>query len=85
MFPHSDIHVFSDVKYAVKEVTEGAEYEFRVSAVNESGPGDASPPSVMVCAKNPNSKLLPFLVLITFGCMFLYFMLPILSSSEAMF
>lgn len=42
--------------YAVKEVTEGAEYEFRVSAINESGAGDLSPPSAMVCAKNPNSK-----------------------------
>ena len=47
---------FSDVKYAVKDVTEGAEYEFRVSAINESGPGDPSPPSEMVCAKNPNSE-----------------------------
>uniref|UniRef100_A0A8C3A0K6 Immunoglobulin like and fibronectin type III domain containing 1, tandem duplicate 4 n=1 Tax=Cyclopterus lumpus TaxID=8103 RepID=A0A8C3A0K6_CYCLU len=39
--------------YAVKEVTEGAEYEFRVSAINESGSGDPSPPSAMVCAKKP--------------------------------
>ncbi|XP_037346120.2 immunoglobulin-like and fibronectin type III domain-containing protein 1 [Pungitius pungitius] len=45
-----------DVKYAVKEVTEGAEYEFRVSAVNESGAGDPGPPSAMVCAKNPNMR-----------------------------
>ncbi|KAM7005965.1 immunoglobulin-like and fibronectin type III domain-containing protein 1 isoform 2-T2 [Tautogolabrus adspersus] len=45
-----------DVKYAVKDVTEGAEYEFRVSAINESGPGDLSPPSAMVCAKNPNMR-----------------------------
>lgn len=53
-------HFFSkmllDVNYAVKEVTEGAEYEFRVSAINESGAGDPSPPSAMVCAKNPNSE-----------------------------
>lgn len=49
---------FPDVNYAVKEVTEGAEYEFRVSAINESGSGDLSPPSSMVCAKNPNSKCL---------------------------
>lgn len=48
--------LFSDVKYAVKDITEGAEYEFRVSAINESGAGDPSPPSAMVCAKNPNSK-----------------------------
>ncbi|XP_029287840.1 immunoglobulin-like and fibronectin type III domain-containing protein 1 [Cottoperca gobio] len=45
-----------DVSYAVKEVTEGAEYEFRVSAINESGSGDLSPPSAMVCAKNPNMR-----------------------------
>nr|XP_040060954.1 immunoglobulin-like and fibronectin type III domain-containing protein 1 isoform X2 [Gasterosteus aculeatus aculeatus] len=45
-----------DVKYAVKEVTEGAEYEFRVSAINESGAGDPSPPSAMACAKNPNMR-----------------------------
>lgn len=49
----------SDVKYAVKDITEGAEYEFRVSAINESGSGEPSPPSALVCAKNPNSKL-PF-------------------------
>ena len=52
------IIVFSDVNHAVKDVTEGAEYEFRVAAINESGAGDPSPPSEMVCAKNPNSKLL---------------------------
>ncbi|KAM9859305.1 immunoglobulin-like and fibronectin type III domain-containing protein 1 [Aulostomus maculatus] len=45
-----------DVNYTVKEVTEGAEYEFRVSAINESGSGDLSPPSAMVCAKNPNMR-----------------------------
>ncbi|XP_071759957.2 immunoglobulin-like and fibronectin type III domain-containing protein 1 [Centroberyx gerrardi] len=42
--------------YSVKDVTEGAEYEFRVSAINESGAGDPSPPSEMVCAKNPNMR-----------------------------
>ncbi|XP_069004883.1 immunoglobulin-like and fibronectin type III domain-containing protein 1 [Embiotoca jacksoni] len=45
-----------DVNYAVKDVTEGAEYEFRISAINESGCGDPSPPSAMVCAKNPNMR-----------------------------
>ncbi|KAM9799898.1 immunoglobulin-like and fibronectin type III domain-containing protein 1 [Syngnathus typhle] len=45
-----------DVHYAVKDITEGAEYEFRVLAINESGAGDASSPSVMVCAKNPNMR-----------------------------
>lgn len=48
----------SAVSYAVKDVTEGAEYEFRVTAINESGAGDPSPPSAMVCAKNPNSKFI---------------------------
>lgn len=46
------------MNYAVKEITEGAEYEFRVLAINNSGSGDPSPPSAMVCAKNPNSKWL---------------------------
>ncbi|KAM6928056.1 immunoglobulin-like and fibronectin type III domain-containing protein 1 [Xenentodon cancila] len=45
-----------DEKYAVKDINEGAEYEFRVSAINKSGSGEPSPPSVMVCAKNPNMK-----------------------------
>ncbi|XP_028260934.1 immunoglobulin-like and fibronectin type III domain-containing protein 1 [Parambassis ranga] len=45
-----------DVNYNVKDITEGAEYEFRVSAINESGAGDPSPPSAMVCAKNPNMR-----------------------------
>ncbi|XP_054641411.1 immunoglobulin-like and fibronectin type III domain-containing protein 1 [Dunckerocampus dactyliophorus] len=45
-----------DVNYAVKDVTEGAQYEFRVLAINESGAGDPSPPSAMVCAKNPNMR-----------------------------
>ncbi|XP_056157218.1 immunoglobulin-like and fibronectin type III domain-containing protein 1 [Lampris incognitus] len=42
--------------YAVKAVTEGAEYEFRISGINESGAGEPSPPSEMVCAKNPNMR-----------------------------
>ncbi|XP_061893616.1 immunoglobulin-like and fibronectin type III domain-containing protein 1 isoform X1 [Entelurus aequoreus] len=45
-----------DVNYAVKDVTEGSEYEFRVLAINESGAGEPSPPSAMVCAKNPNTR-----------------------------
>lgn len=52
----NDITLISGVNYAVKDITEGAEYEFRVSAINESGSGDPSPPSEMVWAKNPNSK-----------------------------
>ncbi|KAM3877762.1 immunoglobulin-like and fibronectin type III domain-containing protein 1 [Diretmus argenteus] len=42
--------------YAVKDISEGSEYQFRVSAINKSGAGDASPPSEMVCAKNPNMR-----------------------------
>ncbi|KAF4112495.1 hypothetical protein G5714_007290 [Onychostoma macrolepis] len=45
-----------DLKYAVKDVSEGSEYEFRVTAINMSGPGEPSAPSMMVCAKNPNMK-----------------------------
>ncbi|XP_048056894.1 immunoglobulin-like and fibronectin type III domain-containing protein 1 [Megalobrama amblycephala] len=44
------------LKYAVKDVSEGSEYEFRVSAINMSGAGEPSAPSVMVCAKNPNTR-----------------------------
>ncbi|XP_064162002.1 immunoglobulin-like and fibronectin type III domain-containing protein 1 isoform X2 [Anguilla rostrata] len=43
-------------KYAVKDVIEGAEYQFRVSAINISGIGDPSGPSQLVCAKNPDMK-----------------------------
>ncbi|XP_072288403.1 immunoglobulin-like and fibronectin type III domain-containing protein 1 isoform X2 [Eucyclogobius newberryi] len=45
-----------DIKIAVKDITEGSEYQFRVSAINVSGAGDPSPPSEMVCAKNPNMR-----------------------------
>ncbi|KAG7477824.1 hypothetical protein MATL_G00073700 [Megalops atlanticus] len=45
-----------DEKYAVKDVTEGMEYEFRVSAVNASGAGEPSGPSALVCAKNPDMR-----------------------------
>ncbi|XP_010866615.2 immunoglobulin-like and fibronectin type III domain-containing protein 1 isoform X2 [Esox lucius] len=44
------------LEYAVKDVVEGAEYEFRISAICISGAGEFSPPSVMVCVKNPNKK-----------------------------
>uniref|UniRef100_A0A671PH39 Immunoglobulin like and fibronectin type III domain containing 1, tandem duplicate 4 n=1 Tax=Sinocyclocheilus anshuiensis TaxID=1608454 RepID=A0A671PH39_9TELE len=46
----------SALKYAVKDVSEGSEYEFRLSAINMSGPGEPSSPSAMVCAKNPNIR-----------------------------
>ncbi|KAB5584062.1 hypothetical protein PHYPO_G00103090 [Pangasianodon hypophthalmus] len=40
----------------MKNVSEGSEYEFRVSAINASGAGVPSHPSLMVCAKTPNMK-----------------------------
>ncbi|XP_030634072.1 immunoglobulin-like and fibronectin type III domain-containing protein 1 [Chanos chanos] len=43
-------------KYAVRDVTEGSEYEFRVSAINVSGAGEPSKPSALICAKNPNMR-----------------------------
>ncbi|XP_059415847.1 immunoglobulin-like and fibronectin type III domain-containing protein 1 isoform X3 [Carassius carassius] len=40
-------------KYAVKDVVEGMEYEFRVSAINISGAGESSNPSEFVFARDP--------------------------------
>ncbi|KAM9813447.1 immunoglobulin-like and fibronectin type III domain-containing protein 1 [Neosynchiropus ocellatus] len=40
-------------KYAVKDVVEGIEYEFRVSAINISGVGEPSQPSEFVFARDP--------------------------------
>ncbi|XP_077054135.1 immunoglobulin-like and fibronectin type III domain containing 1, tandem duplicate 2 [Siphateles boraxobius] len=42
-----------DKKYAVKDVIEGAEYEFRVSAINTCGPGEPSGPSECAIARDP--------------------------------
>uniref|UniRef100_A0A3Q2VEP0 Immunoglobulin-like and fibronectin type III domain-containing protein 1 n=1 Tax=Haplochromis burtoni TaxID=8153 RepID=A0A3Q2VEP0_HAPBU len=46
----------TDTKYAVKDVFEGAAYEFRVSAVNLSGAGDPSIPCDTVIARDPMIK-----------------------------
>ncbi|XP_076132939.1 immunoglobulin-like and fibronectin type III domain-containing protein 1 [Alosa pseudoharengus] len=40
-------------KYAVKDVIAGMEYEFRVTAINVSGPSEPSPPSEFVNARDP--------------------------------
>ncbi|XP_063072212.1 immunoglobulin-like and fibronectin type III domain-containing protein 1 [Engraulis encrasicolus] len=40
-------------EYGVKDVVEGIEYEFRVSAINVSGAGEASTPSEFVFARDP--------------------------------
>uniref|UniRef100_A0A673GZ49 Immunoglobulin-like and fibronectin type III domain-containing protein 1 n=1 Tax=Sinocyclocheilus rhinocerous TaxID=307959 RepID=A0A673GZ49_9TELE len=42
-----------DKKYAVKDVIEGVEYEFRVSAINTCGPGEPSGPSECAIARDP--------------------------------
>uniref|UniRef100_A0A672FC31 Immunoglobulin like and fibronectin type III domain containing 1, tandem duplicate 2 n=1 Tax=Salarias fasciatus TaxID=181472 RepID=A0A672FC31_SALFA len=45
-----------NTKYAVKDVFEGAAYEFRVSAINLSGAGDPSIPCDTVIARDPMIK-----------------------------
>ncbi|XP_073671361.1 uncharacterized protein [Paramisgurnus dabryanus] len=40
-------------KYAVKDIIEGAGYEFRVSVINTCGPGEPSWPSECVFARDP--------------------------------
>ncbi|TDH13682.1 hypothetical protein EPR50_G00036080 [Perca flavescens] len=42
-----------ETQYAVKDVVEGFEYEFRVSAINISGAGEPSAPSEFVFARDP--------------------------------
>ncbi|KAK7916435.1 hypothetical protein WMY93_012196 [Mugilogobius chulae] len=42
-----------DTKFSVKDVIEGAAYEFRVSAINLSGAGDPSIPCETVYARDP--------------------------------
>ncbi|XP_061590640.1 immunoglobulin-like and fibronectin type III domain-containing protein 1 [Cololabis saira] len=45
--------LIKEKKYAVKDVFEGLEYEFRVSAINLSGVGECSNPSAFVHARDP--------------------------------
>lgn len=59
----------TDTNYTVKDVFEGAAYEFRVSAINLSGTGDPSIPCDTVIARDPLSKMLvicakPFSVIV---------------------
>uniref|UniRef100_A0A3P9J5R4 Immunoglobulin like and fibronectin type III domain containing 1, tandem duplicate 3 n=1 Tax=Oryzias latipes TaxID=8090 RepID=A0A3P9J5R4_ORYLA len=44
------------LKYAVRDVVEGIEYEFRVSAVNLSGAGESSNPSEFAFARDPKIR-----------------------------
>lgn len=55
----------------MKDVVSGMEYEFRVTAINLSGPGESSNPSDFVCARDPKSKymngsvyIIPFIALL---------------------
>uniref|UniRef100_A0A3B4DPS6 Immunoglobulin like and fibronectin type III domain containing 1, tandem duplicate 3 n=1 Tax=Pygocentrus nattereri TaxID=42514 RepID=A0A3B4DPS6_PYGNA len=43
-------------QYGVKDVVEGIEYEFRVSAINHSGAGEPSSPSEFVIARDPKMR-----------------------------
>lgn len=45
------------MEYWVTELLQGCEYEFRVSAENEVGAGDPSPPSKPVFAKDPIGEI----------------------------
>uniref|UniRef100_A0A3P9L1D9 Immunoglobulin like and fibronectin type III domain containing 1, tandem duplicate 3 n=1 Tax=Oryzias latipes TaxID=8090 RepID=A0A3P9L1D9_ORYLA len=44
------------LKYAVRDVVEGIEYEFKVSAVNLSGAGESSNPSEFAFARDPKIR-----------------------------
>uniref|UniRef100_A0A3Q1G3J2 Immunoglobulin like and fibronectin type III domain containing 1, tandem duplicate 2 n=1 Tax=Acanthochromis polyacanthus TaxID=80966 RepID=A0A3Q1G3J2_9TELE len=48
--------LIKEKKYAVKDVVEGMEYEFRVTAINLSGPGESSNPSEFVFARDPKMR-----------------------------
>ncbi|TMS19754.1 Immunoglobulin-like and fibronectin type III domain-containing protein 1 [Larimichthys crocea] len=52
-FVHPPDQPIKEKKYAVKDVVEGIEYEFRVSAINISGAGEPSTPSEFVIARDP--------------------------------
>lgn len=45
--------IYPNTQFKVPELLEGCEYEFRVSAENEIGIGDPSPPSKPVFARDP--------------------------------
>nr|XP_019951512.1 PREDICTED: immunoglobulin-like and fibronectin type III domain-containing protein 1 [Paralichthys olivaceus] len=45
--------LIKEKKYGVKDVVAGMEYEFRVTAINLSGPGESSNPSEFVFARDP--------------------------------
>lgn len=42
-----------ETSFVVKDLVQGAEYEFRVAAENKAGVGPMSPPSVPITAREP--------------------------------
>lgn len=70
------------VDYWVTELLKGCEYEFRVSAENEVGAGDPSPPSKPVFAKDPIGEFTFHYTSCYCWCEFSTRILPVLSPSE---
>ncbi|XP_037534630.1 immunoglobulin-like and fibronectin type III domain-containing protein 1 [Nematolebias whitei] len=50
---HPPNEIIKGKGFAVKDVVEGMEYEFRVAAINDSGAGEFSSPSEFVFARDP--------------------------------
>lgn len=48
--------LFTERRWTVADVRQGCQYEFRVTAVSPSGPGEPGPPSDAVFARDPMSK-----------------------------
>lgn len=55
--------IYPDTQLRVTDLLEGCEYEFRVSAENEIGIGDPSPPSKPVFANDPIGMSILFVLL----------------------
>lgn len=53
--------IFPGTKFKVPDLLEGCQYEFRVSAENEIGVGDPSPPSKPIFARDPIGKVSHFI------------------------
>lgn len=53
--------IFPSTQFKVPDLLEGCQYEFRVSAENEIGVGDPSPPSKPIFARDPIGKVLNFI------------------------
>lgn len=51
--PASQNILVPDTSFLVKDLVDGAEYEFRVFAENKAGPSGPSPPSQTIAARDP--------------------------------